>query len=148
MLVACTPRLLDLPRLCIKEPEHHAFASGKDARARGPAGRLRGGWTRSTTPATPTPTPEHSRSCAAAPRHRRAFDSSRRTEHDCCPSVSSRRTVFRSSRANDKRSTRRTYARAAGADGDAVSDGGRGGRGGGREARRNREPDIAHNRTV
>ncbi|KAF8166699.1 hypothetical protein BJ912DRAFT_934476 [Pholiota molesta] len=29
MLVACTPRLLDLPRLCIKEPEHHAFASGK-----------------------------------------------------------------------------------------------------------------------
>ncbi|KAF8180848.1 hypothetical protein BJ912DRAFT_929169 [Pholiota molesta] len=78
--------------------------------------------------------PGTTRGGVAAPRHRRAFDSSRRTEPDRRPSVSSRRTVLRSSRANNKRSTRRTDASAARADGDAVSDGGRGGRGG-RQAR-------------
>jgi hypothetical protein len=77
----------------------------------------------------------NTRGGAAVPGHRRAFDSSRRTEPDRRrPSViicvSSMRIVLRSSRANDKRSTRRTDASAAGADGDAVSDGGRGGRGG------------------
>jgi hypothetical protein len=74
---------------------------------------------------------------AAAPHHSRAFDSIRRTEPDRRPSVSSRRppvsslrTVLRLSRATNKRSTPRTDASAAGADDDAVSDGGRGGRGG------------------